>query len=209
MIVASAINPQAAGAAKGPNGNARTPEEAAKQFESVLVRQFVEVMTRSLFQSDEEGMMTGQGDLRKDILTDTLTDRLVDSGSFGISDILMRQWSRKTVDAADLRSDAVAPADATGSAPHAGAPHSNQRVSLEQNALSPDAAPRRRPVVSTAPAVSQPDRSSYSIPSVPAELGAERPDHYRGSVNSLEHALRMFQRPQAAAPSIDNAPDTP
>ncbi len=70
------------------------PAEAARQFESVLVRQFVEVMTKDLFQSDEEGMLTGQADLQRDTLTDTLTEHLVDNDTFGIADLLMAQWER-------------------------------------------------------------------------------------------------------------------
>lgn len=70
------------------------PVEAARQFEAVLVRQFVEVMTKDLFQGGEEEMMTGQADLQRDTLTDTLTEHLVDNGTFGIADLLMAQWER-------------------------------------------------------------------------------------------------------------------
>lgn len=70
------------------------PESAARQFESVLVRQFVEVMTKDLFQG-EEGMMTGQADLQRDTLTDTLAEHLVESGTFGIADLLLAQWDRQ------------------------------------------------------------------------------------------------------------------
>jgi len=73
---------------------AEDPAEAARQFESVLVRQFVEVMTKDLFQGGEEGMLTGQADLQRDTLTDTLTEHLVDNGTFGIADLLMAQWER-------------------------------------------------------------------------------------------------------------------
>ena len=70
------------------------PVEAARQFEAVLVRQFVEVMTKDLFQGGEEEMMTGQADLQRDTLTDTLTEHLVDAGTFGIADLLTAQWER-------------------------------------------------------------------------------------------------------------------
>lgn len=70
------------------------PDEAARQFEAVLVRQFVEVMTKDLFQSEEGGMLTGQADLQRDTLTDTLTDHLVESGTFGIADLMVAQWER-------------------------------------------------------------------------------------------------------------------
>ena len=70
------------------------PAEAARQFESVLVRQFVEVMTKDLFQSEEGGMLTGQADLQRDTLTDTLSEHLVESGTFGVADLLLAQWER-------------------------------------------------------------------------------------------------------------------
>lgn len=70
------------------------PEAAAAQFEAVLVRQFVEVMTRDLFDGESEGMLTGQADLQRDTLTDALTDHLVESGTLGIADLLLAQWGR-------------------------------------------------------------------------------------------------------------------
>jgi len=73
-------------------GGASSPEEAARQFESVLVRQFVEVMTKDLFDSESEGMLTGQADLQRDTLTDTLTDHLVESGTFGVAELMIQQW---------------------------------------------------------------------------------------------------------------------
>ncbi|GAB5537412.1 MAG: hypothetical protein Rubg2KO_36610 [Rubricoccaceae bacterium] len=75
-----------------PPRDASSPEEAARQFESVLVRQFVEVMTKDLFDSESEGMLTGQADLQRDTLTDTLTDHLVESGTFGVAELMIQQW---------------------------------------------------------------------------------------------------------------------
>ena len=83
----------AARASAGPDRDARSPEEAARQFESVLVRQFVEVMTKDLFDGEGEGLLTGQADLQRDTLTDTLTDHLVESGTFGIADLMIAQWA--------------------------------------------------------------------------------------------------------------------
>jgi len=101
------------------------PTEAARQFEAVLVRQFVEVMTKDLFQSDEEGMMTGQADLQRDTLTDTLTDHLVDTGTFGIADLLMAQWAR----AGRLPAGPAGLGDAT---PEAGAPAPRRATSMDE-----------------------------------------------------------------------------
>ena len=96
----------------GPARSAESPEEAARQFESVLVRQFVEVMTRDLFKAGAEGgMLTGQADLQRDTLTDVLTEHLVDSGTFGVADLMMRQWTR--AGRVSTETPAEAPADAS------------------------------------------------------------------------------------------------
>ena len=76
---------------------ATTPEEAAKQFEAILVRQFVATMTDGLFKSglegdDGPGWMKGQQDAQRDVLTDVLTEHLVESGALRISDLLVRRW---------------------------------------------------------------------------------------------------------------------
>lgn len=84
-----------------PPRDASSPEEAARQFESVLVRQFVEVMTKDLFDTEAEGMLTGQADLQRDTLTDTLTDHLVDSDTFGVAELMIQQWKASGRIAAD------------------------------------------------------------------------------------------------------------
>ncbi len=107
----SPISPTSSGAAPlGSGRKADSPAEAAHQFESVLVRQFVEVMTKDLFNSEEDGMLSGQADLQRDTLTDTLTEHLVDNGTFGIADLMIRQWEQSgrvpTEPAADAAADA-------------------------------------------------------------------------------------------------------
>ena len=101
------------------------PAEAARQFESVLVRQFVEVMTKDLFQSDDEGMMTGQADLQRDTLTDTLTEHLVESDTFGVADLLMKQWERS----GRVPTEA---GTAGPTAPEAAAPATRRPMTMEQ-----------------------------------------------------------------------------
>ena len=76
---------------------ATSPEEAAKQFEAILVRQFVAAMTDGLFKSgmegdDGPGWMKGQQDTQRDVMTDVLTQHLVESGALRISDMLVRRW---------------------------------------------------------------------------------------------------------------------
>ena len=82
-------------------GNTRidTPEEAAKTFEKVLVEQFVNVMTEQLFKSNLSGengpgWMKAQGDTQRRVLTEILSDHLVENGTFNISDIVLQQWQR-------------------------------------------------------------------------------------------------------------------
>lgn len=73
--------------------------EAARAFESVLVRQFVSEMTKdilsdSLAGEDGPGWMNSQKEQQRDQLTDMLTDHLVEAGAFKLEDLLLRQWKR-------------------------------------------------------------------------------------------------------------------
>lgn len=86
----------------GRPGQERTPEtleEAARQFEKILVDQFVEVMTKDLHQStlsgdDGPAWMGSQRDAQRDMMTDVLSSHLVDAGSLRLSDLLLRQWKQ-------------------------------------------------------------------------------------------------------------------
>lgn len=83
--------------------------EAAKQFEEVLVREFVKVMTKDLFKADlsSEGgpsWMGGYSDMQRDIITDTLTEQLVAQDNLGLADVLTRRWG---LPAPDPDSDAT------------------------------------------------------------------------------------------------------
>ena len=98
--IASVSNAQAASGRIGPNPKDRpdNPQEAAKQFEEMLVKQFVQVMTKGLYKSTMSGengpsWMKGQRDSQRDILNDILTDHIVDSGVLGIRERMMKQWS--------------------------------------------------------------------------------------------------------------------
>ena len=88
------LSPLSPASGPAPAAAPKDPEAAAEQFEAVLVRQFVEVMTRGLFDGEGEGMLTGQADLQRDTLTDALTDHLVEAGTLGIKDLLLAQWDR-------------------------------------------------------------------------------------------------------------------
>jgi Rod binding domain-containing protein len=73
--------------------------EAAREFEAVLVRQFVSEMTKDIFSDslageDGPGWMNSQKEQQRDQLTDMLTDHLVEAGAFKLDDLLLRQWKR-------------------------------------------------------------------------------------------------------------------
>ncbi|MFT4604729.1 MAG: hypothetical protein ACI9W4_001462 [Rhodothermales bacterium] len=83
----------------GPGGPQvpKDPAAAARQFEEVLVREFVRNMTKDLFTGglggkDSPGWVKAQGSAQSDALTDAVTKHLVDSGTLGIKDMLMRKW---------------------------------------------------------------------------------------------------------------------
>lgn len=89
----------AAGLPSGPAPVDRpeNPEEAAKQFEAILVQQFVATMTDGLFEQNlagdaAPGWMKSQNDTQRDTLTQILADHLTENGNLGIADRLMRQW---------------------------------------------------------------------------------------------------------------------
>lgn len=76
----------------------KDPVAAAKQFEEVLVREFVRTMTKDMFSGslageDGAGWVKAQGEAQSDTLTDVVTKHLVESGTLGISDMLLRKWN--------------------------------------------------------------------------------------------------------------------
>ena len=78
-----------------------TPEEAAKTFEKVLVEQFVNVMTEQLFKSNLSGengpgWMKAYGDTQRRVMTEVLSDHLVENGTFNISETVLKQWQVNT-----------------------------------------------------------------------------------------------------------------
>ena len=167
---------------------AETPEEAARQFEAVLVRQFVEVLTRDLFKSEAGGMLTGQADLQRDTITDVLTDTLVDSGSFGVADLMTQQWTRagRMVDPSGTGS-AAAPGDAPAEA-----------------TPGPSEAPWPGRPAPVRPATRSHDTGA------PA---AQTEDAQEQHLDAVEEALRRYSRfsrvaPSDPAPTLD-PPQTP
>lgn len=97
-----------------PPSRARTPEEAARQFEEVLVRQFVQTMTEGLFKSSLSGddgpnWIEGQADLQRSTLADVLTRHLVDQGRFGIADQLLQQWGQAVPPSDEATPEGAAP----------------------------------------------------------------------------------------------------
>lgn len=83
--------------AAGDDGSPKTPEEAARKFEKVLVRQFTKMMTKDMFSSSLAGegggnWMESQRDRQREHMTDMITEQLVESNSLGISEKLMQKW---------------------------------------------------------------------------------------------------------------------
>lgn len=76
---------------------AKTPQQAAQQFEEVLVKQFVQTMTKDLFKpmAGSPSHLSAQADIQRDTLNDVLTRQLVDNGSFGVARMLERQWAQQ------------------------------------------------------------------------------------------------------------------
>lgn len=106
MTISSALAPQAG--ASPTADRPKTPEEAAEQFEAVLVRQFVEAMTDGLFESASGSAPQAQIDAQRDALTTALTDELVESGTLRFRDLLMQQWGREG--AVDAPAESAPPA---------------------------------------------------------------------------------------------------
>ena len=89
-----------AGASAGMQKQAQTiekPQEAAEQFEKLLLKQMVSVMTEDLMQtplSGEKGpgWMNTQRSHHQSSFSDMLADELAKSSSFNLSEVLMRRW---------------------------------------------------------------------------------------------------------------------
>lgn len=76
----------------------QTLKDAAQEFETVLVRQFVEVMTKDMFAAsltgdDGPGWMESQRGTQRDMMTDQLTRHLAESDAFSFEEQLMQKWS--------------------------------------------------------------------------------------------------------------------
>lgn len=110
-----AAGPSSGGLGTGLTGssNPETPKEAAEQFEKVLVRQFVDVMTEDMYSSSlagDEGKqwMGSQRDRQRRIMTDMITDKLTEAGNLQISETLMQSWG---VESSPEDSDETTPSE--------------------------------------------------------------------------------------------------
>lgn len=86
------LSPAALASSTNPLDKANTPEEAAEQFEALLVRQFVEAMTKDLFKSTEDSLPGAQAEAQREAMVDALTNELVESGAMLFRDLLLQQW---------------------------------------------------------------------------------------------------------------------
>ncbi len=114
-------SPSPGGLGTGLTGDAppETPKEAAEQFEKVLVRQFVDVMTEDMYSSslaggDGKNWMSSQRDRQRRVMTGMITDKLTEAGNLQISETLMQSWGTNASAEADApEADDAAPAPAS------------------------------------------------------------------------------------------------
>ncbi|WP_251964023.1 hypothetical protein [Salinibacter ruber] len=114
-------SPSPGGLGTGLTGDAppETPKEAAEQFEKVLVRQFVDVMTEDMYSSslaggDGKNWMSSQRDRQRRVMTGMITDKLTEAGNLQISETLMQSWGTDASAEADApEADDAAPAPAS------------------------------------------------------------------------------------------------
>lgn len=114
-------------AVSAPDARPQTPEEAAQQFEKLLVQQLVQTMTEGLFDGGLAGAggpswMQGQQDLQRDTLAQVLTDHLVDSDSLGLADRLLQNWQHRGLVPPTAGAASDSTADAPAEAPSAPTP---------------------------------------------------------------------------------------
>lgn len=82
---------RATGAADAPAGRERAQLEAAAQaFEAVFLRQVIGSMRQARLAEDAFG--SAATDQFRDMADANLADTMADQGSFGIADLLMRQF---------------------------------------------------------------------------------------------------------------------
>ena len=92
------------GAGLSDPADPETPKEAAEQFEQLLVRQFVDVMTEDMYSSSMAGegggnWMSSQRDRQRDVMTDMITEKLAEGGDLQIAETLLRSWGIESPDA--------------------------------------------------------------------------------------------------------------
>ncbi|MBB4090308.1 hypothetical protein [Salinibacter ruber] len=106
----------------GGDANPETPKEAAEQFEKVLVRQFVDVMTEDMYSSslaggDGKNWMSSQRDRQRRVMTGMITDKLTEAGNLQISETLMQSWGTDASAGADGTEADASEADDAAPAP--------------------------------------------------------------------------------------------
>lgn len=133
----------------GESGAPESPEEAADQFEKVLVRQFVKVMTEDMFSGSHAGegggkWMESQRDRQRDLMTDMITDRITEANTLEVSKTLERKWGIED----DSEAGAATPA----------ALEARPRASSESENASP-----ARPLIDTPPTHSEESHIDHAV----------------------------------------------
>jgi len=104
------------------NDRATNMEEAAAQFEEVLVKQFVQTMTKDLFKNslsgeNGPGWIESQSEMQSDVLADILIQRLVEDGTFNMRELLLQQWEQQGY--RDAAAEPTTDAQGAPATPHA------------------------------------------------------------------------------------------
>jgi Rod binding domain-containing protein len=77
----------------------KTRADAAKAFESELLRQFVETMMSGVFESklgnNETTLLQAGTDTRKEVLVDQVSKFLAERGGLGLADRILQQWTER------------------------------------------------------------------------------------------------------------------
>ena len=69
-------------------------DEVARQFEAILLRQFLSEATKPML-SQDEGMNPAQKSIYQDMITNTLADTISQSGEFGLAQAFRHQLMPK------------------------------------------------------------------------------------------------------------------
>jgi len=77
-------------------------DEVAKQFEAILLRQFLSEATKPML-SQDEGMNPAQKSIYQDMITNTLAKTISQSGEFGLAQAFRHQLMPRDSDKGEIK----------------------------------------------------------------------------------------------------------